>query len=164
MYHQYLYHHHNISSTTTSSAPTSAATNTTLATKYSVLAYNGIASLELDCPALDGNRYITQQASQTFQLHCKLEWIYDDMGAIFVYTWQDCVEACSSPNVGAVAGALPGVTSGAETCQHAMFLADMFSDVYTKHANCWLKGNESVIPQKDDGRRWLSADLVLGLG
>ena len=131
-------------STTTSSGP---------ATDYSALAYTKISSLDLDCPALNSQNYSSGWESQKFNLHCDFLYNGGDIASVFVYSWQECVEACASVNH------YTAKNGAGSQCTHALFQAGLNDAVTTWHRNCWMKGDGAVVATAPTENRLLAADL-----
>ena len=142
------------SGTPTSTTSPETSTSSGPAADYSALAYTKISNVDLDCPALDSKNYSSSWESQLFNLNCDFLYNGGDIASVFVYSWQECVEACASVNH------YTQKEGAGSTCTHALFQAEVTDSVITYHRNCWLKGDGAVIGTADSERRLLTADLL----
>ncbi|OAL29762.1 hypothetical protein AYO20_09054 [Fonsecaea nubica] len=139
----------------TLSIPSSVSASAALATDYTALIDTQISTLALDCPTLDSQSYPSKWEGQLFSLNCDFLYNDGDLASVFVYTWQDCVEACASMNHYAE------MNGGSNTtCIHAVFQAGLDQNVIDWNRNCWLKNNKAVVGTADPAREILSADVV----
>lgn len=65
-----------------------------------------------------------------------------DVGSIFVYTIDACIEACSSLNHWAD---INEVGDRLNTCVYAHFVADIRGSYGSQYTNCWLKSSNATI-------------------
>lgn len=88
--------------------------------------------LALDCPALDsaGNQKITLgDKTWSFKPSCGTDSGGFDIGAVIVYSFHDCLQACAAHNH----------FYGEDQCVDAHFSADMAPLIASDYGNCWLK-------------------------
>jgi len=88
-----------------------------------------ISTVELDCPNIDKQTYITRR-SQTYSLSCSNYLQDGDFADVVAYSYQDCVEACSSHNYW---------TLNTTACTGVKFSSMMSGSGLPDYGNCWLK-------------------------
>ena len=97
-----------------------------------------IATLALNCPAINDQQYSTIWG-QTYLLQCGVSLNNYDLAAIVAYNFEDCIEACSSMNE---------FSGNATLCTAVVFTADIDAGFPSEHANCWLKFLENIVGTK----------------
>ena len=132
-----------------SSTGTTSSTGTATATSGLVVPTGVLA---LDCPALAdaGTQTITLgDSSWHFTPSCGTDFAYHDIGAVIVYSFHDCMQACAAHNH----------FYGENQCVVAHFSAEMTNAIANDYGNCWLKNaTETVIVGR--GNLVASAQLV----
>ncbi|KAK1091487.1 hypothetical protein LTR48_006205 [Friedmanniomyces endolithicus] len=122
-------------STATISAAAAVSTTTGgLFVDYAAPLPSMISTVALDCPSLDKQSYITRR-NQTYTLSCFAGLYAGDFADIAAYSFEDCVEACSSHNYW---------THNATSCVGALFSVNMSAASTKDYGNCWLKGPSMV--------------------
>jgi len=108
--------------------------------------------LALDCPALnnaDEQTITLGDTSWHFKPSCGTDFFGHDIGAVIVYSFHDCMQACAAHNH----------FWGADQCVVAHFDANMAPLIKSDYGNCWLK-NGSQISGDQGGNLLASAELV----
>jgi hypothetical protein len=88
--------------------------------------------LALDCPGLDSKGNIgvaLGTKTWTFKPRCGADYPGNDMGAVIVYSFHDCLQACAAHNY----------FSGKNECVAVEFNANMNFYIAEDFGNCWLK-------------------------
>ena len=92
--------------------------------------------LKLDCPNLNNTKQTitlgggSPAKSWTFTPYCSADYnAVTDIGAVVVYSFRDCLQACASMNFNA----------GKNVCLGVEFNADMKNIVPGNYGNCFLK-------------------------
>ncbi|KAI0594415.1 hypothetical protein F4775DRAFT_574135 [Biscogniauxia sp. FL1348] len=115
---------------TTTRTATGAATGTGTSTVSGLSVPTGVVAL--DCPGLDsqGDQVIAwDQNSWTFRPTCGTDYQGADFGAVIVYSFHDCLQACAAHNH----------FSGDSHCAAVTFSANQTFQIPRNFGNCWLK-------------------------
>ncbi|KAK0306406.1 hypothetical protein LTR91_005489 [Friedmanniomyces endolithicus] len=123
-----------VAHTATISAAAASTTTGGLFVDYAAPLPSMISTVALDCPSLDKQSYLTRR-NQTYTLSCFAGLYAGDFADIAAYSFQDCVEACSSHNYW---------THNATSCVGALFSVNMSASGTRDYGNCWLKGPSMV--------------------
>ncbi|KAI1268832.1 hypothetical protein F5Y18DRAFT_423062 [Xylariaceae sp. FL1019] len=116
--------------TTTATVTIEAGTTSTTAGRLVVP--TGVVAL--DCPSLSGTSETIKLGSKSwvFDLTCGTDFGGGDIGAVIVYSINDCMQACAAHNY----------FSNDNSCQHVTFNANQTSEIPKDYGNCWLKTGE----------------------
>ena len=117
-----------------SSCPTANSTS---------LATNATASIlpTSDCDKM-GNIYVSTIGMHTeFNVFCESGLGGNLFLAVFVYFFEDCIEACASYNYYQTNN---GTETSSSTCFGVTFALDYHRDAQTAGGNCFLKGTSGV--------------------
>ncbi|KAI5917442.1 hypothetical protein F4810DRAFT_696317 [Camillea tinctor] len=117
-------------STRTLTATGTTGTGTSTSTGSGLVVPTGL--LALDCPGLDseGDQVIAWDASSwTFTPTCGTDYVGADFGAVIVYSFHDCMQACAAHNH----------FSGTTQCAAVTFSANQTYQIARNFGNCWLK-------------------------
>ncbi|KAI1075655.1 hypothetical protein F5B20DRAFT_558911 [Whalleya microplaca] len=115
-----------VSTVTATAAATATGTGT--ATSDGLTVPTGV--LKTDCPNLDSNQVISLGTkSWTFAATCGTDYVGNDFGAVIVYSFRDCLQACAAHNH----------FSGENSCTAATFRANQTEQIPKNYGNCWLK-------------------------
>ncbi|GAP86266.1 hypothetical protein SAMD00023353_1801490 [Rosellinia necatrix] len=122
--------------TTTVTAPaagatspaTSASTSASASATEPLVVPTGIVKLE--CPGLTDDIAISLGSkSWVFTPACNIDYSGSDFGAVIVYSFHDCLQACAAHNH----------FSGEDECIAVTFKADQIHYIQSDYGNCWLK-------------------------
>ncbi|KAI0159561.1 hypothetical protein GGR57DRAFT_499888 [Xylariaceae sp. FL1272] len=130
---------------TTTATVTIEAGATSTATAGRLVVPTGVVAL--DCPSLSGTSETIKLGSKSwvFDLTCGTDFAGGDIGAVIVYSLNDCLQACAAHNF----------FSGDDSCQHVTFNANQTFEVPKDYGNCWLKTGDVGSQQK-------KTDLICG--
>ena len=109
-------------------------------------------TLALDCPGLDtqGQQLITLGTrTWRFTPACGTDYGGYDIGAVIVYSFHDCLQACAAHNF----------FYGVDQCVAVHFTANMASAIASNFGDCWLKNGTSP-PATGQGNSVISAILA----
>ncbi|KAI1492022.1 hypothetical protein F5X96DRAFT_668178 [Biscogniauxia mediterranea] len=122
-----------VSTVTVTRTATAAATGTRTGTSTTVSGLTvPTGLLALDCPGLDseGDQVIAwDRSSWTFTPTCGTDFQGADFGAVVVYSFHDCLQACAAHNH----------FSGESQCAAVTFSANQTAQIPRNFGNCWLK-------------------------
>jgi len=112
------------------------------------------AFLKEVCPDIDagkqGQQIITLGTkSWRFEPTCGRDYQGDDIGAVIVYSFHDCLQACAAHNY----------FSGKDECVAVEFWSDMAAAIPDHYGNCWLKNGQGTQYDYGDNMR-VAAKLV----
>ena len=146
---------------TVTDVPSSTVTPTAISSASSVPSSSSpsasptLTSIAPDCPALNAQTYVAESyEGQRFDLHCNFQYNGDDITAVWVYSWEQCVRACAAANHYAVANGRSNTT-----CMHSLY--DGSNDDPIQLRNCWIKGGDVVVATPDPARKLIAADLIV---
>jgi len=123
---------------------TSSAGST--ATSSAIVAPTGV--LALDCPGLnsEGEQVVTLGTrSWRFTVTCGTDHVGYDIGAVIVYSFRDCLQACAAHNH----------FSGEDRCVAVEFNANMTPAISQDYGDCWLKNGTAA-------EETVSSNLLVG--
>nr|KAI0389025.1 hypothetical protein F5Y17DRAFT_469997 [Xylariaceae sp. FL0594] len=132
------------------STPNSAATSTVTvtATPLSV----PLTVVKSDCPGIQDEVAIGLGSdSWVFKPACGIDYNGGDFGAVIVYSFHDCLQACAAHNH----------FSGKDVCNAVSFKANQTAAVPTDYGNCWLKSGQLKTYSIPDGPTGTS-DMSIG--
>jgi len=108
-----------------------------------------------DCPGIQDEWAIGLGAdSWVFTPSCGIDYNGGDFGAVIVYSFHDCLQACAAHNH----------FSGKDECNAVSFKANQTSAVPHDYGNCWLKSgdhNTFSVPDGPDGTSDMSIGALL---
>ncbi|KAI1505232.1 hypothetical protein F5X99DRAFT_368776 [Biscogniauxia marginata] len=127
---------------------TATATRTGTSTASGLTVPTGV--LALDCPGLDNRDQVITLGdnSWTFTPSCGTDYWGSDFGAVIVYSFHDCLQACAAHNH----------FSGEDQCMAVTFSANQTAKIPTNYGNCWLKSDSG---EENDGTDNTVAGAVL---
>ncbi|KAI1327979.1 hypothetical protein F5Y16DRAFT_370290 [Xylariaceae sp. FL0255] len=111
--------------TTVTTTITAAAASTT----GPLVVPTGVVAL--DCPGINNTEQVTtlDDDSWVFTPLCGVDYEGSDFGAVIVYSFNDCLEACAAHNH----------YSGNTSCTALTFRANQTEEIPENYGNCWLK-------------------------
>lgn len=129
--------------TRTTTVLTSAAAATTsggLLLDYVPARPVAVSTLDLNCPGRDGENFITQE-SDVFTISCSVGLENGDLGAMIMYTLDDCINACSWMNA----------YQDRTLCTRVEFHAILNYGGAVNLPNCWLMNATAQTTVKTKG-------------
>lgn len=126
-----------------SAVPITTITATIPAASGNPIKVSTLGILNIPCPELDGKPEIVELSDKkvSFDLHCKKNYGMgdeNDLLAIKVYSYSDCLRACASYNR----------YTKTEDCVAAVFNRNL-SMAKTYNGNCWLKNSLDPMVKTD---------------
>ena len=128
--------------TTTVTAPSPTATAFNATSNYLRPPPSTIATVDVNCPALNSQNIVTSGFNQKFSVYCDVNMANGNMGsngfriydfvALYAFSFEDCLQACSGAN-----------SFFAGSCKAVSFRVDMAVIDIKLHSNCWLKNGTS---------------------
>jgi hypothetical protein len=87
--------------------------------------------LALDCPTLDQTTQVITLGSKSWRFTpmCGTNLPGDDIGAVIVYSYHDCLQACAAHNF----------FTGKDECVAIHFDSDQTRSIPSNFGNCWIK-------------------------